>query len=412
MTNLIQGKDAVLSFYKNSFIPVVCSTDISLAITSDTVPTKTKGGGVWKSFNYQALSYEVSLSGLLKFDVANWTGWDMLDNQVNFSQVTFQITFSDDAGNIKSIRGTAVIKTNTTAINIGTLVKQDFVMTGSGSLLIFDGIVPCSAQIQTITVTGQLAADGTVHVAYTYTGTPYQIKYRVDGQGNYVYAAADFVIDIPGLDVGSHSIEIIPVCMNNYEGVGLAQPFVVTQAMTCGSVITNILISGGYIATNTHTGASTMMKYRIDGVFWLITNIDDPIDLSGVSLGTHIIEEVPICANDVEGTGFTKSFTVTVQPSQSEVDWAFTATTSGMLTIYKNGVLWVTQSVTGSGMFTVAVGDLIKAVVSSSHTNTRTLQVQDLTTSTILYNSSSAVDKQFIFTANGHTYSITGQTSF
>lgn len=414
MNNLIQGKDAVLSFYKNAFVAVLCSTDISLTLTSDVTPVRTKGDGPWKKVTYQNLSYELTLSGLLKFDVANWTGWDMFDNQINFVQVQFQVTFTDDQNNIRSIRGFAVIKTNTTTINITQLVKQDFLLSGSGSLMIFDGIVPCGTSIDTITVTGQTAADGIAHISYTFTGPVYQVKYRIDGAGNYVYSSAGVTIDVPGLTVGSHSVEIIPVCQNDYEGEGLSQDFQITQALTCATVITAINVDlVNYQITNTVTGVATQMKYRIDGGVWITNAINFTISIASLSVGAHTIEEVPICANNAEGTGLVQPFTIVTQPAQSPIEWHYAesnpGTLAGRFSIYVNGVQVVNEASANNGNITAPNGASVRVVIAvATFGYNPVLTTTDTTTSTVLdtQTAPSPVTLQYTFTTNGDSYRI------
>lgn len=350
----------------------------------------------------------------------------MIDNHLNLTHVLVRCSFDDQNGNVKTIQGYVMIESSTVGISPGALVKNDFSMQGNGKMDMFDGFVPCPTVITSITIGGQTAPDGIVHVTYAYAGSAYQIKYRLDGVGDYAYALADQQLDIPGLAIGSnHSIEIIPVCSNGYEGTGQVQQFIVTQALTCSGVISDITIilgSGGVVnrAVAIYSGGATQMKYQIDGGIWQVTSINSVVNLTFLPLGAHTITMVPICANNVEGAGFTKAFNVTVNPSQSVVQLHGNIAGSGvgaprgavnLIQLYVNGVLTLVNPGSGvTNQTVVPVGATIKGVVTTSQNRPMEIQTLNLTASTTL-DDQTAVGPgtlQFSFVADGSTYRING----
>lgn len=414
LTNTIQGQDAIVALFKDDWIPFVCGSNVSIEITCTKVAIRTRGDGHWKKYTYQDAEFSITLSGVLVFDDDNWTGWDMLDQQFNFTHVLCRCSFDDQNGDVRTVQGYVMIEQSTLSFAAGDLVKEDFQIQGNGKLDMFDGFVPCPTVITSITVDGQEASDGIVHVSYTYTGDAYQVKYRIDNTGDYVYVVADLTIDVPGLAIGDHSIEIIPACSNGYEGTGEMQPFTVTQAQTCSTVISTITINGAVTnATAVYTGAATQMRYRIDGGVWIVAPITQVVGIGGLAIGAHDIEMVPICSNNVLGTGFLQNFTIAAQPSQSIINWAYTNIGAGnSFKLYVNGVLMISPALSGgSGMITAPVGQTVKAVIGGSG-NSRTIHlvVQDSTTSTTLHTDSAPNPDtlQYSWTANGDTYLVTG----
>jgi len=344
----------------------------------------------------------------------------MIENQLNFFHVLVRCSFDDENGNVRTVQGYVMIESSALSYSPGTVVKNDFSMQGNGKLDMFDGLIPCPTVVTSITVDGQTADDGIVHVSYTYTGVAYQIKYRIDGTGDYAYAVADLVLDIPGLSVGSHSIEIIPVCQNGYEGTGEDQDFMVTRALTCGTVISSITVdTTNKFAQAVYTGSATQMKYRIDGGIWNVVPITTVVSLLSLPVGAHTIEMVPICSNNVEGTGASQDFTISSTPSQSQITWNFSNTTTGrtiiLMNIWVNGVLTVQESTTGTGSFIAPVGATIKAQINATDRNVleeieASLAVSDDTTSVVLTNQSDSgvsVLLNYTFTANGDDFTIT-----
>lgn len=386
MNGVIQGTDAVLSFYKNDFLPYMCAENITINIVADKIETKTLGDGVWKKYTYQELQFTISLSGLLVFDTVNWTGWDFLDNQINFSHVTCRASFTDNQGNVRSVQGDVMVENSSFKISAVDLVKQDIQLQGNGALMVFDGLIPCDTIINTITVTGQTAVDGIAHIAYTFSGDVQQVKYRVDDTGDYIYSSVGSAIAIPGLALGSHDIEIVPICQNGYEGTGLFQTFTMTQSLTCATVITNITITGTS-AQAVYTGTAPNMKYRIDGGVWINALITASISVA-LPVGSHTIEMVPICSNGALGTGFVKTFTISSSSFFSTINYQLTAIPPNTtLSVYKNGTLMANLTASGSGNFVAATTDTILAVLTVSQTaRDINLKITNDDTSVQIYN--------------------------
>jgi len=407
--------------FKNDWIPFVCGTDVSVEITCTKVPIRTKGDGHWKKYTYQDSAWSLILSGLLAFDDDNWTGWDMIDNQLNFSHIPIRCSFTnEETGDIESIQGYAMIETSTLSWAPGQLVKDDFQLQGNGQMIKFEGLIPCDTVITDIVITGQTASDGIVHFSYTFTGPVYQVKYRVDGLGEYIYATAGPIIDVPGLPRGNHSVEIIPVCLNGFEGTGRTESFQVTQSQTCSSSIDSITVdTSAFTVSNTHSGPATQMRYRIDGGAWIDALITDVISIADIDPGDHTIEMVPVCSNNVEGTGLSEDFTIVSQPSMSKINWSFTTVVGyDSLSIYVDGTLVENDTTNSFGFFMAPVGSSIRAVVYGPGNHATflhvRLRVENVTASGIAYDQTGTqslglpVTKEYTFTANGNEFQIDG----
>lgn len=397
----IQGTDAVMQFYKNDFIPFVCSTKIGIEIESELIPVRTKNDGHNKKFRQKNIGYKVTLSGILKFDEDNWTGWDFLDAQLGFVPVDFRCTFTDDEGNVRSIQGQVVIETSSLDINPADVVKHDFSLQGNGALMIFDGTVPCPSSIDSVTITGQTSVDGIIHVNYTYSGPLAQVKYRIDNMGVWAYADAGTIIDIPGLAIGDHTLNLIPVCVNGFEGDEVDTNFSITLTLSCTLGVTSIVptVTGSSVSFvinfNALPGAGAYIKYRInDGSgFGAFVNVTGPLAnpmtkvISGFVNGNYTIEIVPVCSNGVSGTGATQAFSVVASSTISVINWDVSIfPPNSLLSIYKNGALMVNQNTSGSGSFSANAGDTIRSVLSTSGTFPRdgSLTTTDNTTATTL----------------------------
>lgn len=414
--NAIQGKDAVLSFLKEIYLPYVCATNFSIEFTGTTIPDRTSSSGRWDSSEYQTIGYIINLSGVLVFDTDNFDSDEIIKNMIQFSYLKFRVNFTAADGTIKSYQGTCTVDSASLSMAVADVVKGSFKLTGRGEPMRFNGLVPCDSAITDILFSGLSDPSGTVTITYTYTGLPYQVKYRADGAGPYLYALVDQPIVLYGQSVGLHLFEIIPVCSNDYDGTALQKDYTVTKDLSCSAEISDIAISDSYSASNTHTVGVTTMQYRIDGGVWITASIDTPIDVGGLSAGNHTIEEVPICDNGIPGTGFTKNFSISVQPAQSVITYTFSGdtTTSPSFKITVNGIVYVIKSLTSHGVFTVNTGDVVKISVA----NTRVGAENDIETkkNSVVIDSRTAFSPaiaMYTFTAaDGAAYTITASSIF
>lgn len=446
----IQGKDAVLSFDNgNGFVPAVCTESVAIAIDTDTVESRTVGDGDWKKPVPQINGFSMTLSGVMVFDNGDGNNsfkfWDILQNQSLLLTMPFRLTFTDAAGNIKSMQGVVLIKGSNINGTVGQVVKGSFQLLGQGKPLMFDGIVPCPTSITAIAVAGQTSSDGTVTITYTYTGDVYQVKYRFDNTGSYAIAIVGTPIVVPGLSINRHTVEVIPICLNGYSGAGMSQQFDVTKGNACASVVTGIeihtpdstrfsgLSSGVTVIQDSTTmyivpvitGPALTYGYAWDDTSnYTFVPVGTKISINDLSPGAHTLAIGPVCsfgpaADPVWGTGLSVGFTLLVQPQQSILSYNYTNfPPSNQFSIYVNNVLVKAfTTANGSGTINVANGASVRAVLTTSTqpvgSRSATMTVTDTTTSTQLYNHSgpSPSTLSFTFTANGDAFAINAVVS-
>jgi hypothetical protein len=308
----------------------------------------------------------------------------------------------------------------------GNLVKDNISLIGSGELKFFDGTVPCPTSVDSVIVSGNTASDGNVTVTYTYTGPVYQIKYRLGGSGPYSYVSIGTSISIPDMAVGDYSIELIPVCLNGYFGTALTQTFSVTRALTCSLGVTSITptITGNTCVFSILFDAdpsTATYKYRVKtvggsyGAFVVVTGpLANPQALTfSEPIGDYTIEVTPICANGVSGTPSTQNFSVVSTGTISTINYTFTAIPGGSpgFRIYVNGSLVVNLTATGSGSVTANSGQTILAQVFVTQAGRdMSLDFEDTTTSTVLYNHSQITGSGTI--TDSHSHAANGDTYF
>jgi len=332
---------------------------------------------------------------------------------LGFVFAKWRIAYVDDLGNVKSLQGSGMVDSTAWNATVGAVVKTDTSITGDGELKFFDGLIPCDSTITSITPTGMTGGTGVITITYTYTGAPYQVKWRLNGTGPYFYALLGVSIVTPALAAGSYSIEIIPVCANGYESENSAsQVFVVTLGLTCSATTSAISTSGGSLVP-TFTGTPSQWKYSIDGgAYTTVSVLVTAVDISALSVGAHTVSVVPICSNGVEGTGIlNQAFTVSASPTTATINWQLASFVSGnTINIFVNGVLNLSTSTPGTGSLTCPSGSVIIArVIGNNNTGSFVeLRTRNVTTSTILDDQTGhcPVTLSYTFTVTGDTYSV------
>lgn len=232
MADPVKGSNVLLQIYKGGdYADFLCATDCSIDFETEKKSVKTVGDGIWKRYKGQSIGYTINLSGLIRLDVADPVAFDLLDYQTQFVDVTYRMTFEDDAANIKAIYGTALVeKTSLTGGSDGFATGQ-FVLVGNGEATILDTLDICALTVTAFTATFYAIGEGgnnsyTLGVTVTGTGTLDRIEYQIDGGARQVagYSAPYYITATSG----SHSITVIPVCSNGSDGTSFTQTLTLT----------------------------------------------------------------------------------------------------------------------------------------------------------------------------------------
>src|SRR6187549_3899076 len=134
--NTIKGKDVVFSIKSGDvYLPFVCAKEITISVDAEEVSVKTVGDGYAKKFAYQNYGYSIDLTSVLRFDDTMRTGWDFLENMVQFITVRWQALYTDSTnGQVQRLRGVVLIKRTNLAASATDLVMSDISLLGSGPL--------------------------------------------------------------------------------------------------------------------------------------------------------------------------------------------------------------------------------------------------------------------------------------
>lgn len=229
----IQGSDCIIKVYNGSaFVPFVCSKDISLEISTNKIETTTLGSGQWLNFDYQSLSWSVTLSAALVLDsVANWSAQDWYNLQTNFLKVDVIIEYKDNLGGYYTAIGQVMVERAAIQSNVGQIALNDLTLQGCKELQIFTGLYVCDAVINSITSNQESPGFYDVIITVNTDETTSYIVYTIDSEPEATNGAGipsgitiNFGIAYHGTP-GSHSITVTPYCSNGLPGTPSTQSF-------------------------------------------------------------------------------------------------------------------------------------------------------------------------------------------
>ncbi len=240
VTHYIQGKDVVLSFYKGGgYMPFLCAKDMTIAVTTDEIETKTVGDGFWKKYAYKELSYTVSLNSILRFDDTNVCGWDLLDLQVNFLKAQFKMSFVDAENTARRyLSGNCLVKTSSITNTVNDVVQDTFELIGDGALGIAQSTIGCNATIGTVEIS---LFEPTTHLwNIDYSGlsaNTVRIDYTIDGGAplSIFPTSTSGTVQQHLPTPGVHTLAFTPYCDNGDAGTLLTKT-VITSPSVPGTV--------------------------------------------------------------------------------------------------------------------------------------------------------------------------------
>lgn len=232
MAEPVKGSNVLLQIYKDgAYADFLCATDCAIDFETEKKSVKTVGDGVWKRYKPQSIGYTINLSGLIRLDVADPVAFDLLDYQTQFIDVTYRMTFEDDAANIKAIYGTAIVEKTSLNGSADGFATGQFVLSGNGAPTILNTLDICDLEVTAFTATFYAIGEGgentyTLGLTIVGAGTIDRIEYQIDGGARQVSGySAPYRINATS---GSHSITIIPVCSNGLDGTSFTQTLILT----------------------------------------------------------------------------------------------------------------------------------------------------------------------------------------
>ena len=132
---LVQGNDIILFIYDGMWKPVVCGTSCSFETTAEDIETSITGSGVWRTYEYVALTWTCSFDGVILLDGLNQASLqDLRAYQYSRQKVLIRYQREDGDGNVYTDEGYALITSISDSGDLDSMATFSVSLKGTGPL--------------------------------------------------------------------------------------------------------------------------------------------------------------------------------------------------------------------------------------------------------------------------------------
>lgn len=441
MAGVIQGRNCLIKFnLLGSYLPAVCCKSFTLNTVTETVETTTQSDGQWKDYDYDALSYTISIEDAVKAeDSAGTVMFDLLTAQIQFIEIGYQIFYVDDDLYTIIIEGTVIVTSSDIQALASEVLSDNFEFQGKGAYTLQRILNPTTL---TIIIQGETGATVMFRLINSDPATIFQQSGLLLGtnrsyfipKGMYsIYTEIQTLADDNNLTIDTPAV--VNVDFDGDENISLPslRDFTAprTATYTIGTIppppCIDVTILGTPALPDGETG--TFWSYQLDIAgttpYGLTVNTKPDwmtIDIVGAEVrfsgtpteaGTGIEVDIDITNCSAGIANFTDTFDVTESPF-GLLTWSFEEEgLEGQLRILTDGIEQVNRTSNDSSEFALVGGENIQAIVTGHFDAVKFLRVEDVTDSVVLYNfSATGGANSYSWTAvANHHYLVTSSVS-
>jgi predicted secreted protein len=156
--SLIKGENCIFYVYDDGqWKPIICARSGSFNTTAETIETSITGTGVWRTYEYTALTWTATVEGLIYLDGTNeLTASDLRAMQYSRTKILLRFTRTDTAGNVYTDEGNALITGITDSGDLNSAQQFSVELKGTGPLTIVYTPTPIdpTAKVKRLEYTG------------------------------------------------------------------------------------------------------------------------------------------------------------------------------------------------------------------------------------------------------------------
>lgn len=156
--SLIRGENAVFYVYDDGqWKPIICARSGTFNTQAETIETSITGSGVWRTYEYTALTWTASFEGLIYLDGTNeLTASDIRAFQYSRTKILLRYQRKDEAGNYYTEEGNGLITSVSDSGDYQSAVSFTIEFRGTGPLTIVYTPTPIdpTAKVKRIEYTG------------------------------------------------------------------------------------------------------------------------------------------------------------------------------------------------------------------------------------------------------------------
>lgn len=155
---LIKGENAIFYVYDDGqWKPIICARSGTFNTTAETIETSISGTGVWRTYEYTALTWTASFEGLIFLDGTNeLTASDIRAFQFSREKILLRYQRTDTAGNVYTDEGYGLITGVSDSGDYQSAVSFTIEFRGTGPLVIVYTPTPIdpTAKVKRLEYTG------------------------------------------------------------------------------------------------------------------------------------------------------------------------------------------------------------------------------------------------------------------
>lgn len=155
---LIKGQNAIFYVYDDGqWKPIICARSGTFNTTAETIETSISGTGVWRTYEYTALTWTASFEGLIFLDGTNeLTASDIRAFQFSREKILLRYQRTDTAGNVYTDEGYGLITGVSDSGDYQSALSFTIEFRGTGPLVIVYTPTPIdpTAKVKRLEYTG------------------------------------------------------------------------------------------------------------------------------------------------------------------------------------------------------------------------------------------------------------------
>src|SRR6476469_3159675 len=197
---MIKSNDCILTFNLDgtNYLPVFCGTSFSFTTNTEIVETTTKGDGQYQDFDYNSLSYTLTINGLARIDT--YSTFDVLYGQRTYLDVPFRLIY-EEGDSVQVVEGTVIVMSTVLTATADESLNYSHEFKGRGPYELRTTVEPCYTAIGTglldvLIGSNSPLSDDTIVQITGVTGDWASFKYTLDGGSEVEVFTSEFLIGV------------------------------------------------------------------------------------------------------------------------------------------------------------------------------------------------------------------------
>lgn len=134
--SLVRGENVILYVYDDGqWKPIICGRSCSIVTNAETIETSISGSGIWRTYEYAGMTWEMSIDAAVKFDVTNTLALsDMRAKQISREKILCRYERTDESANVYVDEGYGLITSVSDSGELDSVASFNVTIKGTGPI--------------------------------------------------------------------------------------------------------------------------------------------------------------------------------------------------------------------------------------------------------------------------------------